>query len=122
MKHLKPFNENIAQKYLNAYNILKDVFAELIDDTSIQVDTTTQTHEGKMSVIITFNKTKIGDKTTCTPEELVSKYERVLELTKDVAVCVKRAEQELDCESELSVIDDRIYCRFTIDKNYDLPF
>ena len=38
MKYLKKFNENVAAKYLQMHEMLKDVFAELIDDTTIQVE------------------------------------------------------------------------------------
>ena len=38
MKHIRKFNENIAQKHLKVIEVLKDIFAELIDDASIQVN------------------------------------------------------------------------------------
>lgn len=123
MKHLKMFNENKAQKYIDAYNILKDVFAELIDDTSIQVDFSTETYNGQLSITIlpwTKNQMAVSE---MTPEGMINKYERILELVKDVSVCFKRATEELAVESELVVsVDNRIYCNFKIDKEEKYPF
>lgn len=123
MKHLKMFNENKAQKYIDAYNILKDVFAELIDDTSIQVDFSTETYNGQLSITIlpwTKNQMAVSE---MTPEGMINKYERILELVKDVSVCFKRATEELAVESELVVsVDNRIYCNFKIDREEKYPF
>lgn len=123
MKHLKMFNENKAQKYIDVYNILKDVFAELIDDTSIQVDFSTETYNGQLSITIlpwTKNQMAVSE---MTPEGMINKYERILELVKDVSVCFKRATEELAVESELVVsVDNRIYCNFKIDKEEKYPF
>ena len=45
------------------------------------------------------------------------------ELVKDVAVCYKRATEELSCQSELVVsADNQIYCNFMIDKKEEYPF
>jgi hypothetical protein len=47
-------------------------------------------------------------------EEMVSRYEKYLELVKDIEVCYKRAVDELpDVKSELMVaVDNRIYIHF----------
>lgn len=115
MKYLKKFNENIAQRHLKVHDTLKDIFAELIDDTSIQVDITLQSVNKILLEVKPWSKTQAMS-TEMKTEEMVARYEKYLELVKDIEVCYKRAVDELtDVESELMVaVDNRIYMYFNL--------
>jgi hypothetical protein len=124
MKHLKKFNENLAEKYLQMDKILKDIFAELIDDTSIQVEFSLDSNDIEYQVTVkpwTENQ-PMGSKMT--PEQMVERYEKYLELVKDIEVCYKRAVDELNTEGKLMVaVDNRIYMSFkTGAKKIEYPF
>lgn len=115
MKHLKKFNENVAEKYLQMDKILKDVFAELMDDTSIQVEFGFEPDDSEFIVTI---KTYVSNRTSQilhTPDEMVKKFEKNLELIKDISVCYKRACDELQTDGKLMMsVDNRIYVSFKI--------
>jgi len=115
MKHLKKFNENIAQRHLKVHEILKDIFAELIDDTSIQVDISLQSVNKLLLEVKPWTKEQ-SMATEMTTEQMVDRYEKYLELVKDIEVCYKRATDELpDVKSELMVsVDNRIYMYFNL--------
>ena len=115
MKHLKKFNENIAQRHLKVNEILKDIFAELIDDTSIQVDISLQSINKLLLEVKPWTKEQ-SMATEMTTEEMIGRYEKYLELVKDIEVCYKRATDELpDVKSELMVsVDNRIYMYFNL--------
>jgi hypothetical protein len=115
MKYLKKFNENIAQRHLKVHDILKDIFAELIDDTSIQVEISLQSVNKILLDIKPWTKTQ-SMATEMKTEEMVARYEKYLELVKDIEVCYKRAVDELpDVKSELMVsVDNRIYMYFNL--------
>jgi len=125
MKFLKKFNENLAEKYLEMDKILKDVFAELIDDTTIQVEFSLDSNDIEYQVIIkpwTENQ-PMGSKMT--PEQMVERYEKYLELVKDIGVCYKRSIDELNTEGRLMVdVNNRIYMAFKIPgaKKTEYPF
>ena len=117
MKYLKKFNENVAEKYIQMHEILKDIFAELIDDTTIQVNFESDASE----ILVTIkpyppNQTNLNhvDKLNG-PDELVERFEKNLELVKDISVCYKRACDELQTEGKLMVAaDNRVYMTFQI--------
>jgi hypothetical protein len=115
MKHLKKFNENIAQRHLKVHEVLKDIFAELIDDTSIQVDISLQSVNKLLLEVKPWTKEQ-SMATEMTTEEMIGRYEKYLELVKDIEVCYKRATDELpDVKSELMVsVDNRIYMYFNL--------
>jgi uncharacterized protein (UPF0210 family) len=115
MKHLKKFNENVAEKYLQMHEILKDVFAELIDDTTIQVEFGYESDDSEILVTIKpWTKTQ-SMATEMTTEQMVQRYSKYLELVKDIEVCYKRAVDELNTEGKLMVaVDNRIYMSFRI--------
>jgi hypothetical protein len=116
MKHLKKFNEsNIAQRHLDVHNTLKDIFAELIDDTTIQVEISMQSMNKMILEIKPWTKTQTMA-SEMTTEQMIQRYEKYLELVKDIEVCYKRAVDELkDVTSELMVsVDNRIYMYFNI--------
>ena len=115
MKHLKKFNENIAQRHLKVHEVLKDIFAELIDDTSIQVNISLQS-VNKLLLEVKPWTTEQSMATEMTTEQMVERYEKYLELVKDIEVCYKRATDELpDVKSELMVsVDNRIYMYFNL--------
>ena len=124
MKHLKKFNENLAEKYLQMDKILKDIFAELIDDTSIQVEFSLDSNDIEYQVTVkpwTENQ-PMGSKMTT--EQMVQRYEKYLELVKDIEVCYKRACDELNTEGRLMVdVNNRIYMSFKTDaKKIEYPF
>lgn len=125
MKHLKKFNENTAEKYLQMHEILKDVFAELIDDTTIQVDFGFESDDSEILVTIKpWTKTQTMA-TEMKTEEMVERYSKYLELVKDIEVCYKRAVDELNTEGKLMVaVDNRIYMAFKIPgaKKTEYPF
>ena len=125
MKYLKKFNENVAEKYLEMDKILKDVFAELIDDTTIQVEFGFESDDTEMLVTIKpWTKTQTMA-TEMTTEQMVERYSKYLELVKDVEVCYKRAVDELNTEGKLMVaVDNRIYMAFKIlgAKKTEYPF
>ncbi len=115
MKHIRKFNENIAQKHLEVYKVLKDIFAELIDDASIQVNISLES----MNKIIVDVKPWTKNQSMATEmktEEMIARYEKYLELVKDIEVCYKRAIDELpDAKGELMVaVDNRIYMYFNL--------
>lgn len=115
MKYLKKFNENLAEKCLEMDKILKDVFAELIDDNSIQVEFSLDSSDIEYQVTIKpwSKEQPMGSKMTT--EQMVQRYEKYLELVKDIEVCYKRACDELDTKSRLMVsVDNRIYMAFRI--------
>jgi hypothetical protein len=115
MKHLKKFNENIAQRHLKVHEILKDIFAELIDDTSIQVNISLQSVNKLILEVKPWTKEQ-SMATEMTTEEMIGRYEKYLELVKDIEVCYKRSTDELpDVKSELMVsVDNRIYMYFNL--------
>ena len=115
MKYLKKFNENIAQRHLKVHEVLKDIFAELIDDTSIQVEISLQSVNKILLEIKPWTKTQ-AMATEMKTEEMIARYEKYLELVKDIEVCYKRAVDELpDVKSELMVsVDNRIYMYFNL--------
>lgn len=115
MKHLKKFNENVAEKYLQMHEILKDIFAELIDDTTIQVEFGYESDDTEILVTIKpWTKTQ-SMATEMTTEQMVGRYSKYLELVKDIDVCYKRACDELNTEGKLMVaVDNRIYMAFKI--------
>jgi len=115
MKHLKKFNENIAQKHLKALEVLRDIFAELIDDASIQVNISLESMNKLLLEVKPWTKTQ-SMATEMTTEEMIGRYEKYLELVKDIEVCYKRATDELpDVKSELMVsVDNRIYMYFNL--------
>ena len=115
MKHLKKFNENVAEKYLQMHEILKDVFAELIDDTTIQVEFGYESDDSEILVTIKpWTKTQTAA-TEMTTEQMVERDSKYLELVKDIEVCYKRAVDELNTKGKLMVaVDNRIYMAFQI--------
>ena len=115
MKHLKKFNENIAQRHLNVLEVLRDIFAELIDDASIQVNISLESMNKLLLEVKPWTKTQ-SMATEMTTEQMVCRYEKYLELVKDIEVCYKRAADELpDVKSELMVsVDNRIYMYFNL--------
>ena len=115
MKHLKKFNENVAEKYLQMHEILKDVFAELIDDTTIQVEFGYESDDSEILVTIKpWTKTQTAA-TEMTTEQMVERYSKYLELVKDIEVCYKRAVDELNTKGKLMVaVDNKIYMAFQI--------
>jgi hypothetical protein len=123
MKYLKKFNENVAEKYLQMHEILKDVFAELIDDTTIQVEFGYESDDSEILVTIKpWTKTQTAGlglsmmkPTEMTTEQMVERYSKYLELVKDIEVCYKRAVDELNTKGKLMVaVDNRIYMAFQI--------
>ena len=123
MKHLKKFNENVAEKYLQMHEILKDVFAELIDDTTIQVEFGYESDDSEILVTIKpWTKTQTAGlglsmmkPTEMTTEQMVERYSKYLELVKDIEVSYKRAVDELNTKGKLMVaVDNRIYMAFQI--------
>jgi hypothetical protein len=124
MKHLKKFNENLAEKCLEMDKILKDVFAELIDDTTIQVEFGLESDGDEFLVTIKpWTKTQ-SMATEMTTEQMVQRYSKYLELVKDIEVCYKRAVDELNTEGKLMVdVNNRIYMSFkTGAKKIEYPF
>ena len=115
MKYLKKFNENVAEKYLQMHEILKDIFAELIDDTTIQVEFGYESDDSEILVTIKpWTKTQTVA-TEMTTEQMVERYSKYLELVKDIEVCYKRAVDELNTKGKLMVaVDNRIYMAFQI--------
>ncbi len=115
MKHLKKFNENVAEKYLQMDKILKDVFAELIDDTSIQVEFGFDPDDSEFIVTIKPYASNRTNQILNGPDEMVKRFEKNLELVKDISVCYKRACDELQTEGKLMVdAVNRIYASFKI--------
>ena len=115
MKHLKKFNENVAEKYLQMHEILKDVFAELIDDTTIQVEFGFESDDSEILVTIKPYASNRTNQILNGPDEMVTRFEKNLELVKDISVCYKRACDELQTEGKLMVAaDNRIYVSFKI--------
>lgn len=123
MKYLKKFNENVAEKYLQMHEILKDVFAELIDDTTIQVEFGYESDDSEILVTIKpWTKTQTAGlglsmmkPTEMATEQMVERYSKYLELVKDIEVCYKRAVDELNTKGKLMVaVDNRIYMAFQI--------
>jgi hypothetical protein len=115
MKHLKKFNENVAEKYLQMHEILKDVFAELIDDTTIQVEFGFESDDSEILVTIKPYASNRTNQILNGPDEMVARFEKNLELVKDISVCYKRACDELQTEGKLMVAaDNRIYASFKI--------
>ena len=115
MKYLKKFNENVAEKYLQMHEILKDVFAELIDDTTIEVEFGYESDDSEILVTIKpWTKTQTAA-TEMTTEQMVERYSKYLELVKDIEVSYKRAVDELNTKGKLMVaVDNRIYMAFQI--------
>ena len=115
MKHLKKFNENVAEKYLQMHEILKDVFAELIDDTTVQVEFGFESDDSEILVTIKPYASNRTNQILNGPDEMVKRFEKNLELVKDISVCYKRACDELQTEGKLMVAaDNRIYASFKI--------
>lgn len=115
MKHLKKFNENVAEKYLQMHEILKDVFAELIDDTTIQVEFGFESDDSEILVTIKPYASNRTNQILNGPDEMVKRFEKNLELVKDISVCYKRACDELQTEGKLMVdAVNRIYAAFKI--------
>jgi len=115
MKHLKKFNENVAEKYLQMHEILKDVFAELIDDTTVQVEFGFESDDSEILVTIKPYASNRTNQILNGPDEMVKRFEKNLELVKDISVCYKRACDELQTEGKLMVdVVNRIYAAFKI--------
>lgn len=115
MKYLKKFNENVAAKYLQMHEMLKDVFAELIDDTTIQVEFGFESDDSEILVTIKPYASNRTNQILNGPDEMVARFEKNLELVKDISVCYKRACDELQTEGKLMVAaDNRIYVSFKI--------
>ena len=115
MKYLKKFNENVAAKYLQMHEMLKDVFAELIDDTTIQVEFGFESDDSEILVTIKPYASNRTNQILNGPDEMVKRFEKNLELVKDISVCYKRACDELQTEGKLMVAaDNRIYVSFKI--------
>ena len=115
MKYLKKFNENVAAKYLQMHEMLKDVFAELIDDTTIQVEFGFESDDSEILVTIKPYASNRTNQILNGPDEMVTRFEKNLELVKDISVCYKRACDELQTEGKLMVAaDNRIYVSFKI--------
>ena len=115
MKHLKKFNENVAEKYLQMHEVLKDVFAELIDDTTIQVEFGFESDDSEILVTIKPYASNRTNQILNGPDEMVKRFEKNLELVKDISVCYKRACDELQTEGKLMVdAVNRIYAAFKI--------
>lgn len=117
MKYIRKFNENITDSHLKVNDLLKDIFAELIDDSSIQVEIKLESLFANMKRICVDIKPwakKQSMATKMETEEMIARYEKYLELVKDIEVCYKRAVDELpDVKSELMVaVDNRIYIYF----------
>ncbi len=115
MKHIRKFNEDIAQKHLKVLEVLKDIFAELIDDASIQVNISLESMNKLLLEVKPWTKTQ-SMATEMSTEQMISRYEKYLELVKDIEVCFKRVTDELpDIKSELMVsVDNRIYMYFNL--------
>ena len=136
MRHLKKFNESSEEKYLEFDRILKDVFADLIDDKTIQVQFTNPNLIGVSTRMGASNDIEfqvnirpwVEDQmmsSRMTPEQMVQRYEKLLELTKDIEVCYKRALEELNTTGRLSVdAQNRINMAFAVPgvKKEDFPF
>lgn len=131
MKYLIKFeslnyiNENLSDDVLKVHNILTDIFAELIDDKTIQVDITIEDNELVVNIKPWTQTQKMAY--TMPPEEMVSRYEKYLELVKDISVCYKRAVDELGEGKRRGITvasDNRIYMGFTIPgyKKEEYPF
>ena len=115
MKYLKKFNENVAEKYLQMHEILKDIFAELIDDTTIQVEFGYESDDSEILVTIKPWTKSQSMATEMTTEQMIERYSKYLELVKDIEVCYKRAVDELNTEGKLMVaVDNRVYMAFQI--------
>ena len=115
MKYLKKFNENVAEKYLQMHEILKDIFAELIDDTTIQVEFGFESDDSEILVTIKPYASNRTNQILNGSDEMVARFEKNLELVKDISVCYKRACDELQTEGKLMVAaDNRIYVSFKI--------
>jgi len=115
MKHLKKFNENVAEKYLQMHEVLKDVFAELIDDTTVQVEFGFESDDSEILVTIKPYASNRTNQILNGPDEMVKRFEKNLELVKDISVCYKRACDELQTEGKLMVdAVNRIYAAFKI--------
>ena len=115
MKYLKKFNENVAAKYLQMHEMLKDVFAELIDDTTIQVEFGFESDDSEILVTIKPYASNRTNQILNGSDEMVARFEKNLELVKDISVCYKRACDELQTEGKLMVAaDNRIYVSFKI--------
>jgi hypothetical protein len=115
MKHLKKFNENVAEKYLQMHEVLKDVFAELIDDTTVQVEFGFESDDSEILVTIKPYASNRTNQILNGPDEMVKRFEKNLELVKDISVCYKRACDELQTEGKLMVdAVNRIYASFKI--------
>jgi hypothetical protein len=113
----------VAEKYLQMHEILKDVFAELIDDTTIQVEFGYESDDSEILVTIKpWTKTQTAGlglsmmkPTEIATEQMVERYSKYLELVKDIEVCYKRAVDELNTKGKLMVaVDNRIYMAFQI--------
>jgi len=115
MKYLKKFNENVAEKYLQMHEVLKDVFAELIDDTTVQVEFGFESDDSEILVTIKPYASNRTNQILNGPDEMVKRFEKNLELVKDISVCYKRACDELQTEGKLMVdAVNRIYAAFKI--------
>jgi hypothetical protein len=101
------------QKCPEMDKILKDVFAELIDDTTIQVVFSLESDGDEFIVTIKPWTKEQSMLTEMTTEQMVQRYSKYLELVKDIEVCYKRALDELNTEGKLMVVrDNRIYMSF----------
>ena len=125
MKHLKRFNESLAEKYLQMDKILKDIFAELLDDTSIQIEFGYDSNDIEYNVTIKPWSKNQTMGSYMTPEQMIERYEKYIDLVKDVSVCYKRACDELGDKGKLMVnVDNRIYMSFKVPgaKKEEYPF
>ena len=114
MKHIRKFNES-SDRHLKVVEIIKDIFSELIDDVSIQIEIKVENINKILVTVKPWSKTQSLAQSVST-EKMISIYEKYLELVKDVEVCYKRVLDEVqDSTGELFVaIDNRVYMYFSL--------
>ena len=114
LKHIRKFNES-SDRHLEVAQIIKDIFSELIDDVSIQVEVKVENINKIYVGIMPWAKTQSIAKSVSS-DEMVSIYEKYLELVKDIEVCYKRVLDSVELESsQLNVaVDNRIYMYFNL--------
>ena len=117
MKYLKKFNESMskAERNIEVHNILKDIFSELIDDQTIQVEIRLESINMLILEIKPWGINQMMASEMMT-DQMINRYEKYLELVKDIEVCYKRSLDELKgVTSKLNVaVDNRIYIYFNI--------
>ena len=114
MKHIRKFNES-SDRHLKVVEIIKDIFSELIDDVSIQIEIKVENINKILVTVKPWSKTQSLAQSVST-EKMISIYEKYLELVKDVEVCYKRVLDEVqDSTGELFVaVDNRGYMYFSL--------